>query len=157
GELMRAFDRRSRRDVSPTKSCRRFCVAIAIRRCLRLPSGYDPCLSLMTRPSDSPPSHATNLHESEPRAEIETADVVVIEGVDQGARVTIPASGLRIGTAAGNELRLHDPTVSRIHCELRLKRGSVELIDPGSTNGCIANSVRVRDADLQPGATVRLG
>src|SRR5262249_7531749 len=70
---------------------------------------------------------------------------------------TIPAGGLRIGTAPGNPMRLRDSTVSRIHCELRLKRDVVQLVDAGSRNGSIANGVRVRDADLFPGATVQLG
>ncbi|HEY2511977.1 MAG TPA: sigma 54-interacting transcriptional regulator [Polyangiaceae bacterium] len=93
----------------------------------------------------------------EPGAELETCDVVVLDGSDRGTRVSIPAGGLRIGTAAGNHLQLHDTTVSRIHCELRLRRGCVQLMDAGSTNGSIANGVRVRDADLYPGATVRVG
>ena len=83
--------------------------------------------------------------------------MVVLDGSDRGTRVSIPAGGLRIGTAAGNHLQLHDSTVSRIHCELRLRRGCVQLIDAGSTNGSIASGVRVRDADLYPGATVRVG
>jgi transcriptional regulator with GAF, ATPase, and Fis domain len=95
--------------------------------------------------------------EREPRTEIEAADVVVVEGPDAGAHAPIPASGLRIGTAAGNQLRLRDPTVSRIHCELRPKKGCVQFTDSGSTNGSVANGVRVRDADLHPGDTVRLG
>jgi transcriptional regulator with GAF, ATPase, and Fis domain len=107
--------------------------------------------------SSNPTEPATSLAEGQARAEIETCDVVVIEGPDVGARATIQAGGLRIGTAAGNHLQLHDPTVSRIHCELVLKRGNVQIIDAGSTNGSLANGVRVRDADLQPGATVRLG
>ena len=71
------------------------------------------------------------------------------------ARITIPVGGVRIGTASGNNLQLHDTTVSRIHCELRGKRGWVQILDVGSTNGSIANGVRVRDADLYPGASVR--
>jgi transcriptional regulator with GAF, ATPase, and Fis domain len=93
----------------------------------------------------------------ESEAELETCDVVVLDGSDRGVRVSIPAGGLRIGTASGNHLQLHDTTVSRIHCELRLRRGCIQLLDAGSTNGTVANGVRVRDADLYPGATIRVG
>jgi transcriptional regulator with GAF, ATPase, and Fis domain len=112
------------------------------------------------RPPSSPTDTVTDRDaraQRDARAEIETSDVVVIEGADVGKHATIPAGGLRIGTAAGNQLRLRDPTVSRIHCELRPKRGCVQLVDAGSTNGSIANGVRVRDADLYPGDTLRLG
>jgi transcriptional regulator with GAF, ATPase, and Fis domain len=105
-----------------------------------------------------PPTSPTDtVADRDARAEVETGDVIVIDGLDCGARATIPAGGLRIGTANGNGLRLRDPTVSRIHCELRPKRGCVQLIDAGSTNGSLANGIRVRDADLYPGDTVRLG
>jgi DNA-binding NtrC family response regulator len=107
--------------------------------------------------SSNPTAPATSLMGGQPHAEMATCDVVVIEGPDLGARATIPAGGLRIGTAAGNHLQLHDATVSRIHCELRLRRGTIQIIDAGSTNGSVANGVRIRDADLHPGATVRVG
>jgi transcriptional regulator with GAF, ATPase, and Fis domain len=99
----------------------------------------------------------TSLVDAEPQAEIETGEVVVVDGLDRGLRTMIPAEGLRIGTAPTNGLRLTDPTVSRIHCELRMERAWIHFSDLGSTNGSIANGMRVRDADLQLGSTIRLG
>ena len=91
-----------------------------------------------------------------PTAPLLGVDLVVIEGPDRGARTL--ASGItRIGTAASNNLRLTDPTVSRLHCELRLRERSVQITDAGSTNGTFVEGVRVADAELTPGAVVRVG
>jgi transcriptional regulator with GAF, ATPase, and Fis domain len=84
-------------------------------------------------------------------------DLVVVEGPDRGARVTVRGGAARIGSAAGNELRLADPTVSRLHCELRVRGDVVTLRDHGSTNGTLVAGLRVRDADLPAGALVRVG
>ena len=48
-------------------------------------------------------------------------EIVVIEGPDRGARMRIGGT-VQIGAAAGNDLRLTDPTVSRIHCSVTPQR-----------------------------------
>jgi transcriptional regulator with PAS, ATPase and Fis domain len=91
-----------------------------------------------------------------PAAPLFGVDLVVVEGPDKGARVS--AAGVtRIGTAASNNLRLGDPTVSRLHCEMRLRERSVQILDAGSTNGTYVEGVRVADAELAAGAVVRVG
>ena len=64
---------------------------------------------------------------------------------------------MKIGTSPGNKLRLTDPTVSRIHCELSPIPGGVRVTDEGSTNGTWVDGHRVRDVDVGSGATVRIG
>src|SRR5207244_1057367 len=63
----------------------------------------------------------------------------------------------RIGTGAANQLRLGDPAVSRMHCEIRLQSDGVRIVDSASTNGTFVDGVRVLDAVLTAGATVRVG
>ena len=84
-------------------------------------------------------------------------DLVVIEGPDRGLRVAVSAAVTKIGTAGGSHLRLTDGAVSRVHCELRLRPRSMQVIDTGSTNGTFAEGIRVADADLAPGAVLRVG
>ena len=96
------------------------------------------------------------LDDSSP-VEMRSIDIIVVSGVDQGLRARIPQFGLRVGTAPSNHLRLTDPTVSRIHCELQLRRNGVRLLDSGSTNGTYLEAARVHDAELPPGATFRVG
>jgi DNA-binding NtrC family response regulator len=83
-------------------------------------------------------------------------DLVVIDGPDRG--LSVPVRGaVRIGTAAGSELRLGDPTVSRVHATLALDGGELRIRDMGSTNGTFIDGVRVRDASVAPGSILRIG
>ncbi|HEX5656598.1 MAG TPA: sigma 54-interacting transcriptional regulator [Polyangiales bacterium] len=83
-------------------------------------------------------------------------ELLVIEGPDRGLRVPVDAVA-RVGSAAANDLTLADVTVSRVHCELRPRADSIAIKDCGSTNGTFVEGVRIRDAEVQPGAAVRVG
>jgi transcriptional regulator with PAS, ATPase and Fis domain len=84
-------------------------------------------------------------------------DVMVVDGPDRGARAALSGGVTRIGTAASNQLRLTDPAVSRVHCELRVRGRAVQVVDAGSTNGTFAEGVKITDAELVPGAVLHLG
>lgn len=71
--------------------------------------------------------------------------------------VSLSGDCVRIGTAAECELRLRDPAVSRIHCEVRHRFGRVAVRDLGSKNGVVLQSVRVSDGEMRVGDTLRLG
>ncbi len=84
-------------------------------------------------------------------------DLVVVDGPMRGKRAQIHGGTGRVGTAAGSDLKLDDKAVSRVHCELRVGKDAITLKDLGSTNGTFVDGVRVRDADVAPGAHVRVG
>jgi DNA-binding NtrC family response regulator len=84
-------------------------------------------------------------------------ELVVAAGPDAGKRFTIEAGVKRLGTGAGCDIRLTDPTVSRMHCELQLQSRAVRLIDEGSTNGTAIDGVRVFTAEIRPGSVLRVG
>jgi DNA-binding NtrC family response regulator len=88
---------------------------------------------------------------------VRSLDAVIVDGPDRGLVTAVRNGGIRVGTASSCQLRLSDPSVSRIHCELHPQRGSVRVLDAGSTNGTWTDAACVRDADLTPGATVRIG
>jgi transcriptional regulator with GAF, ATPase, and Fis domain len=86
-----------------------------------------------------------------------SVDLVVVDGPGRGQRASVRGGAIRIGTAPGNELRLSDPTVSRLHCEIRVRPDGMTLRDRGSTNGTFVGGVRLRDADVPAGTLVRVG
>jgi len=86
-----------------------------------------------------------------------TISLVVVDGPSRGARVVVSEGVARVGTARGNDLKLADPTVSRVHCEIRVRPGSVVVRDCGSTNGTFVEGVRLREGEVRPGALVRVG
>jgi predicted component of type VI protein secretion system len=83
--------------------------------------------------------------------------VRVIGGPDTGRAVEAMGPELSIGTAAGNELELSDPTVSRHHCAIKVTSAGFHLRNLGSTNGVVMGGMRVESAFLRAGAALRLG
>ena len=63
----------------------------------------------------------------------------------------------RVGRSSDNDFQIIHPTVSSAHCEFMLAEGSVTLRDLDSTNGTFVNDEPVREIQLVPGQTVRLG
>jgi transcriptional regulator with PAS, ATPase and Fis domain len=86
-----------------------------------------------------------------------SAELRVIDGPDRGLSAEVGASTLRVGTSAGCQLRLRDPTVSRLHCEVRARGDELRLRDTGSTNGTFVDGVRVYDATISSGSTISVG
>lgn len=83
--------------------------------------------------------------------------VRVIAGPDTGRAIEAIGPELAIGTAAGNDLELSDPTVSRHHCAVRVTASGFLLRDLGSTNGVAMGGMRIESAFLRPGSALRLG
>src|SRR5436305_15305361 len=86
-----------------------------------------------------------------------TVELGVTEGASRGKRVAVVAGAAKIGSAPGNDLQLVDPTVSRFHCELRVRGSAITVRDVGSTNGTLVEGVIIRDADVPPGALLHVG
>jgi transcriptional regulator with PAS, ATPase and Fis domain len=72
---------------------------------------------------------------------------------------TFQSAGERcsIGAQESNDVVLVDPTVSRFHCEVRLEPGGARVRDLGSRNGTFVDGVRVVEAYLKNGSTLKLG
>ena len=84
-------------------------------------------------------------------------EATVVDGPDRGASAVSASDELAIGTAAGNDLVLTDPSVSRHHCAVRVDERGLELRDLGSRNGTHAGNLEVIRAYIQSGARVRVG
>jgi DNA-binding NtrC family response regulator len=86
--------------------------------------------------------------------------ITVVEGNAPGLSLSIDdTSPMRayVGSAEGCQLRLADRAVSRRHLALELHEKALRIEDLGSTNGTFVNGLRVRDALLVGGETIRLG
>jgi len=64
---------------------------------------------------------------------------------------------IRVGSGAGNELTLHDPTVSRHHFSIESGPSGFVLRDAGSTNGVWLGGHRVMLAVLEDNSRITLG
>ncbi len=99
----------------------------------------------------------TGILGSEQSLDLCSLRIAVIDGPDRGASVVVTQGTTTVGSAASNKLRLKDPTVSRVHCELELRRDGARIVDLESTNGTFVDGVRVRDADVKVGSSIRIG
>jgi transcriptional regulator with GAF, ATPase, and Fis domain len=88
---------------------------------------------------------------------VPAVELVVVEGASRGKRVSVSGGAATIGSASASSLALEDPQVSRIHCELRVRPGVINLRDRGSTNGTFVEGLRVYDVDVAAGTVVRVG
>jgi transcriptional regulator with PAS, ATPase and Fis domain len=105
----------------------------------------------------STPDVTTKVIEQEGKLEFPSVEVRVVDGPDRGASQRVGPNGVRVGTASGSQLRLTDPTVSRLHCELRVGGAGVRVVDSGSTNGTFVDGVRIFSAEVRSGSRVRVG
>lgn len=64
---------------------------------------------------------------------------------------------ISVGRTRDNDLRIVDPTVSRLHAMLSVRDGEAMLIDANSRNGIFVNGIQVRYAKLDDGDLVTFG
>ncbi|HVY48576.1 MAG TPA: sigma 54-interacting transcriptional regulator [Minicystis sp.] len=83
--------------------------------------------------------------------------VVVTQGPDAGTRAASQSDRLVVGAAESADLVLHDPTVSRFHCELSPRAGRVFVRDLGSRNGTVVDGLDVVEAYAVEGAKIAVG
>lgn len=101
--------------------------------------------------------HATRSIRADERLAISAVELVITAGPGRGERFRVQEGRASLGSGIGASVRLDDESVSRLHCQLVLSRGSVRIVDAESTNGTFVDGVRVRDAFLSAGSLVVLG
>ncbi len=80
----------------------------------------------------------------------------VISGINSGTWVSIGGARVNIGRAAGNELELTDPGISRLHAFIANEDGHHVLYDGRSMNGTYVNGLRVTKKTLQHGDAIKI-
>ncbi len=99
----------------------------------------------------------TEVLEREAQSKGLSAELIVVDGPDAGRRLRLWEGLARVGTAPSNDLQLTDPTVSRLHAELRLAQNGILVRDAGSTNGTVIDGLQIVEATVGAGATIRIG
>jgi transcriptional regulator with GAF, ATPase, and Fis domain len=82
--------------------------------------------------------------------------LVVVTGKARGQRLSVREK-VRIGKAPDNDLVLPDDTVSRHHCELERSATGISIRDLDSTNHTRVGRTTIREATIEPGATITVG
>ena len=88
---------------------------------------------------------------------VEAASLVVRNGPQAGAAMSLAADVTRLGRAIDGEISLDDITVSRQHAEI-IRTGQAYLVrDSGSLNGTYVNSARIDESLLAQGDELQIG
>jgi two-component system, NtrC family, response regulator GlrR len=112
----------------------------------------------MSHSSQEAPTDRTQpLEASGPHARCRRFQLEVLEGPGKGA--TFGSRGVRtvVGTKPACDFVLHDPTVSRFHCEIRVEQGRAVIRDLRSLNGTAVDGVLIREAYIASEAMLTLG
>jgi transcriptional regulator with GAF, ATPase, and Fis domain len=104
----------------------------------------------------SSPSEISTRAAVSPEALPDELIIIVVSGQARGQRTRL-GDRLRIGKAPDNDLVLPDDTVSRHHCELERASAGIVVRDLGSTNHTRIGRTAVREATIEPGATLTIG
>jgi pSer/pThr/pTyr-binding forkhead associated (FHA) protein len=83
--------------------------------------------------------------------------LVVNPGTSLAREFELKPGVYRVGRAAGNEIRIADPSMSGSHAEILIQGGAIMIKDLGSTNGTFINGSPVKYGELRPGKLLRLG
>lgn len=86
-----------------------------------------------------------------------SASLLIIQGIDQGARFELAQSEIGVGRGSGNPVRLHDSEVSRTHARLHPVDGGFLITDQNSSNGTYVNGQAVRTRQLVNGDQIQIG
>jgi two-component system, NtrC family, sensor kinase len=90
-------------------------------------------------------------------AVVKRASLLVVQGVEQGARFELSERPVSMGRGVHNEIRLLDTEVSRLHAVIQLVGDSFTITDKNSSNGSLVNGQPVRSQILNDGDQIQLG
>ena len=78
-----------------------------------------------------------------------------------GTRHALQPPGMTIGRGTEADLRISDPSISRLHAEIRVTESGdgqqIDIIDLGSTNGVTVNGQKVSRSVLGEGSRIQIG
>jgi len=101
---------------------------------------------------------AIRIPQGEPEAHAAPAVRRYLIGLDMvGFAHEIARPRINIGRTHDNDLRILEPTVSRLHAMLTLRNGEATIVDANSRNGVFVNGIQVRYAKLEDGDVVTFG
>jgi len=88
---------------------------------------------------------------------VNRASLLVVQGIEQGARFELGEQPVAMGRGVQNEVRILDTEVSRLHATIQRVKDAFVLTDRNSSNGTLVNGVAVRSHSLADGDQIQMG
>lgn len=144
------------------------------RRDAGLPDGDDSMSDIGTQPAEPVATAAAQLATIDSTAELPRLELPCeapapapeasprmrryLIGIDLvGCVHEVTRHRVNIGRTHDNDLRIVDPTVSRLHAMLTVRNGEAVVVDANSRNGVFVNGIQVRYAKLEDGDLLTFG
>jgi signal transduction histidine kinase len=86
-----------------------------------------------------------------------TASLLVVQGVEPGARFELGDRTVQLGRSLQNEVRILDTEASRTHASIQRVRDQYVITDRNSSNGTFVNGNQVRSKPLANGDQIQIG
>lgn len=83
--------------------------------------------------------------------------LLIEKGPGQGRIIEVPSGGGRIGRSSENDIVLSDDSLSRFHCRVFFKEGTLAIADLGSTNETLVNGASIQEQILTSGDRIEIG
>ena len=84
--------------------------------------------------------------------------MTVIGGPEKGRSFPISTGVCVVGRGSDSDTQLRDPKISRIHCEIRIQQGNIELVHRGGSGGTLVDGVAIEGSvQLSTGSVLQLG
>jgi DNA-binding NtrC family response regulator len=100
----------------------------------------------------------TGILRTDPSGQLERTELgIALPPELGGGRLEVPDAGLRLGAAEDNDVVVDDGFTSSFPAQIYAKGERLFVRDLDSTNGTFVDGVRVIEAELKPGAVLRLG
>lgn len=85
------------------------------------------------------------------------ASLLVVQGVEPGARFELGDRQVQLGRSMHNEIRILDTEASRTHASIQRVRDQYVLTDRNSSNGTYVNGQLIRSKPLSNGDQIQIG
>ena len=91
------------------------------------------------------------------RRAVASASLLVVQGVEPGARFELGDRAVQLGRSMHNEIRILDTEASRTHASIQRVREQFVITDRNSSNGTYVNSQLIRSKPLANGDQIQIG
>jgi hypothetical protein len=82
---------------------------------------------------------------------------LLVKGGPELSEIELKAGSNTLGSGAGNDIQIEDPSISEFHCEIVISNGKAVVRDLGSTNGTLIDREPIQEAVVKPGQTLQIG
>ncbi len=92
-----------------------------------------------------------------PNEKVGKCELVVVQGPDEGKRISIGNEVIRVGRSIRGNFPLSDKTISNVHLEIESTAAGIQVRDMGSTNGTRIDGRSIQSQTIEIDSEIRIG